>query len=266
MNVSIRQRLKGLTWDLNYTFSKSIDDASGLQTSGSFGTAFILNSLRQKDNRSVSDFDLRHVLNFNSVWDVPIGHGRMFLNNSNKIINGFLGGWQLTSIFRYNTGYPVTSTDVFYDSSGWTTNWNLESYGVRIAPIQTGNNKTSGDGGVPNLFNNPQTAYTSFRSPFPGETGDRNQLRFPGYVSLDAGLAKSFTMPWNEGHKVTIRWDIFNVTNTAIMGGADTSGFKLVDTALGYQPNKGTASSSFGNFTATQGNPRIMQFALRYDF
>ena len=59
--VSVRQRLRSLSWDFNYTMSKSIDDASGLQSSGVFGAAFITNALRLRDNRGVSDFDVRHL-------------------------------------------------------------------------------------------------------------------------------------------------------------------------------------------------------------
>ena len=73
---SLRQRLGGVTWDLNYTFSKSMDDTSGLQNAASFGTAFILNPLRQRDSYAVSDFDRRHIFNFNSVWELPVGRGR----------------------------------------------------------------------------------------------------------------------------------------------------------------------------------------------
>lgn len=105
--LSIRQRFKGLTWDLNYTFSKSIDDASGVQTSGVFGTAFIHNALRAEDNRAVSDFDVRHILNFNSVWELPVGRGKM-LNGMNKIADAFLGGWQISNVLRYNTGFPIS--------------------------------------------------------------------------------------------------------------------------------------------------------------
>ncbi len=50
----------------------------------------------------------------------------------------------------------------------------------------------------------PQAAYNSFRSPAPGETGARNILRGMGFFSLDAGLYKSFSMPWNETHKVHV--------------------------------------------------------------
>ena len=48
--------------------SHSLDDASGLQTSGNFGTALILNPIRQEDNYASSDFDVRHIVNVNGVW------------------------------------------------------------------------------------------------------------------------------------------------------------------------------------------------------
>lgn len=255
-SLSVRQRLKGLTWDLNYTFSKSMDDASGLQTGGTFGSAFILNALRQQDARSVSDFDLTHVINFNSVWEIPLGKGQKFFSGMNKVLNGILGGWQLSTIYRYNTGYPIYG---FFDNSGWQTNWNIRSNGVRLYTYESEPSKTSGTGGVPNLFGNPTLAYQSYRTPYPGESGDRNQLRYPSSFNIDAGLAKSFGMPWSENHKAQIRWEVFNVTNSAQFTG-------LANTALGYNPSKGLPASTFGNFTATQGSARVMQFAFRYDF
>jgi hypothetical protein len=255
-SISIRQRLKGLTWDLNYTFSKSMDDASGLQTGTTFGSAFILNALRQEDARSVSDFDLTHVLNFNSVWEIPIGKGKKLFAGMNKVLDAIIGGWQLSTIYRYNTGYPIYG---FFDNSGWQTNWNVRSNGVRTLDVPTSPNRISGTGGVPNLFSDPTVAYRSYRTPYPGESGDRNQIRYPSFSNMDAGLAKSFNMPWNENHRIQIRWEVFNVTNSAQFTG-------LANIALGYNPSKGSPASTFANFTGTQGSPRVMQFAFRYDF
>jgi hypothetical protein len=251
--VSVRQRFKGLTWDLNYTFSKSIDDASGLQTSGVFGTAFITNALRQSDNRAVSDFDIRHIVNFNSIWEIPVGRGRMFFSNSNKWINGLIGGWQLTSIFRYNSGLPTSSP---VDVGGWPTNWNVRSWATATKAVQT--SPTRGGGTVsPNLFSDPKAFYNSFRSPAPGETGSRNIIRYPGFVALDAGLYKTFAI--GEKVKLQARWEVFNVTNTQhLTGNADVTN--------GLDPQFGAPSASFYNFTAIQGTPRVMQFALRLDF
>jgi hypothetical protein len=255
-SLSIRQRLKGLTWDLNYTFSKSMDDASGLQTGGTFGSAFILNALRQEDARSVSDFDLTHVMNFNSVWELPVGKGQKYFNGMNKVLNGIFGGWQLSTIFRYNSGATIFG---FFDNSGWQTNWQVRSNGTRVTQVNTRPSANSGPGGVPNLFANVVQAYQSYRTPYPGESGDRNQLRYPSFFNLDAGLSKSFDMPWKEGHRLQFRWETFNVTNTARFTG-------LASAALGYNPSRGQPSSTFANFTGTQGPARVMQFALRYDF
>lgn len=253
--VSVRQRMHGLTWDFNYTFSKSIDDASGLQTSGVYGSAFITNALRQRDNRGVSDFDITHVMNFNSIWEVPVGRGKRFLTDSNKWVNGILGGWQIASIFRYNSGLPVSSP---VDLGGWPTNWNVRSWSTPIADIKSSPNR-GGNGKLANLFSDPTAAYNSFRSPAPGETGARNILRGMGFFQLDTGVSKSWGMPWSEKQKITLRWETFNVTNTQFLTGN-------ADVTNGLDPQFGSPGPTFYNFTAIQGTPRIMQFALRYDF
>ncbi len=252
-SFTVRQRVKGLTWDLNYTYSKSMDDASGLQNAAAYGgSSFILNSLEQQDFRSVSDFDLRHIVNANAVWDVPIGKGRTFLSNSNKFVDGLIGGWTMSSIFRYNTGYPFSVSCV----GGWPTNWNRYSFCARgSANTQTSPTKA----GTPNNFSNVTTAYQSFRSPGPGESGDRNHLRFPSYIVLDMGMQKSFGMPWSERQKLSLKVEAFNVTNTQRLTGFNTAN-------LSTDPQYGTPPTNWGNYTGIQGTPRIMQFAIRYDF
>lgn len=114
----------------------------------------------------------------------------------------------------------------------------------------------------PNLFKDSVAAYHSFRSAGPGETGDRNidTIRYPSYVVLDMGLDKRFKLPF-EGHSLQFRWETFNVTNTQRFTG-------LADFEVGLDPQRGVSSPqpSFGNFTAIQGAPRVMQFALRYEF
>ncbi|NOT63810.1 MAG: TonB-dependent receptor [Acidobacteria bacterium] len=258
--LSIRQRLSGVTWDFNYTFSKSIDTGSGLQTGGLFGSTFILNSFNINDNRAVSDFDTRHIINFNGIWDLPIGRGKRFGSGINKAVDAFIGGWQLNGIFRASTGLPYAG---YADETGWQTNWQIRSFNVPTKQLQTGtflNSKASACVNgctLPNLFANPDEVWKSFRTPHPGETGARNPIRYPGSANLDAGLAKSFSMPWDEKHKATFRWDVFNVTNTPVFTGQAAG-------LIGYTGS--SAGPTFGRFTGTRNNARIMQFALRYDF
>jgi hypothetical protein len=260
--LSVRQRYKqSLTWDLNYTYSRSIDNASGLQTSGAYGTAFILNPLRPKDNRAASDFDITHIVNANAIYQLPLGKGRTFFGGAGSLVDGIIGGWQLSGIFRWNSGQFVPASP--FDQAQWATNWNVQSNGVRVRPIET--SPTRG-GGVntpnPNLFADPVAAYRTFRNARPGETGDRNVLRMPSYIALDMGLGKSFNMPW-EGHKLQFRWEVFNVTNTQRL---QLVNITRANFGLDIDPDLGTPPPVWGNLDAIQGSPRVMQFGLRYSF
>jgi hypothetical protein len=256
-SLSFRQRLgETLTYDINYTFSKSFDNASGLQTSGTFGSAFILNPLRPNDNYAVSDFDVRHVVNANFIFQVPLGKGRKFFSGMNSVANAFLGGWQMTGVYRWNTGLP-TSTP--FDAAQWATNWNVQSNGVRRSNINARAVRSTA-----NIFAEPIAAYQSYRNARPGETGDRNVLREPGYSNLDLGLSKTFKMPWGENHSLQFRWEVFNVTNVQYFAVTNVTRGTL---GLGQDSDISQPSSDFGKvFTDIQGQPRRMQFGLRYSF
>jgi hypothetical protein len=261
---SLRQRLRNdLVFDLNYTLSHSLDTASGLQSSTGYGTAFILNPLNPDQNYASSDFDVRHVVNANWLVGLPVGRGRWLGHDMNKWADGVLGGWQLTGIFRWNSGLPVLFG--FFQSDRWATNWNAQSNGVRVRPVVASPGNFNGE---PNLFADPTAALQSFRDARPGEAGDRNVIRGPGYISLDAGLSKSFRMPW-EGHSIQFRWEVFNVTNTQRFDGNTLADQSLTQDPFVFKPE---ANPDFGRFTSTQ-TPlnetkagRVMQFALRYQF
>jgi len=261
MTVTVRQRLKSLTMDFNYTYSHSLDDASGLQNAGAYGSAFIVNPIRQHDWYGSSDFDIRHLITASGVWQMPFGRGRLLGNSMNKGLDAVVGGWQLTGILRYNSGLPETTSP--YDDSRWATNWNVQADVTPTAPISACSSRT----GTPKLFGgcDLKTIYDSFRNAYPGETGPRNWLRLPGYVNADLGLGKSFTMPWSEKQTLQLRWEVFNVANYQPMGGIDTS-----RTGFGIQRDPGLRGinppSNFSNYTSIQGNPRVMQIGLRFAF
>jgi len=265
LQFSLRQRLReDITFDFNYTYGHSLDNASGLQNSTSYGTAFIVNALNPDENYATSDFDARHIINANWVVGLPFGRGKRFFSNSSGFLEQAFGGWQTTGIFRWNSGLPITAAP--FDCCVWATNWNVQSNGVRVQPIQATPTR-NGANGTPNLFSDTIAAYRSWRPARPGEAGDRNVLRAPGYISLDMGLYKSFKLPW-EGHALQFRWEVFNVTNTQRF-----DGLTIADLSLGQDPFLGgNPTSDFGRFTSTQAPlnetkaGRVMQFALRYTF
>jgi hypothetical protein len=259
---TLRQRFgSSFLLDFNYTVSKSMDNSSTLETQRVLSTV-IRSAIDPDLEYSVSNFDVRHSFNANWLMALPFGKGRRFFGDANSVVDSLIGGWQLTGITRFNTGLPVgTPGDI-----QWATNWQSQSDGVRLRDVKS-NPSANVDGG-PNLFSNPLEAYRSFRNARAGEVGDRNlsTIRFPRYFTLDAGLSKSFKMPYAEGHQLQFRWEVFNVTNTQPFG--VVAGLVLLPDPF----NASEPSAEFGNFSGSQtpvGEPRpgrSMQFALRYSF
>ncbi len=259
--LTARERYKDVSMDLNYTWSKSMDNASGLQNSGAYAAGFIMNALRPDDAYSVSDFDVAHMINSNWIYALPFGKGKMWLSQAHPVVEGILGGWEVNGIFRWNSGFPAGDP---YTDGYWPTNWNLMTPGYRLrdpnaAAVKTPKPYADGSERAPNLFYDPDQAYQSYRNAAAGESGDRNILRAEGYVALDLGIRKSFAMP-AEGHKLTFMWDVFNVTNTQRLSN------NFAFTGLGVDPFLSEPDPSWYNITNIQGSPRVMQFALRYDF
>jgi hypothetical protein len=252
---TVRKRFStGDQIEFNYTFSKSIDLASTPESYS--GTAVlagtVINSFNRGLFRAVSDYDARHQWNANWVYGFPFGKGRRFLSGGG-ITNALLGGWQLSGLYRHSSGLPIGIGNGRF----WPTNWNVTGNATQIGPFEDGTNKLAGPppggtGGV-NIFQDPAKAVEAFDYTLPGGVGGRNNVRGDGNFVIDAGLAKSFAMPYSEKHSVQFRWEVFNVTNTARFDPFSISG------SLG-------TLGSFGKYSDTLTLPRVMQFALRYDF
>ena len=271
--LSIRQRLgRSLTFDFNYTLSHSLDDASGVQTGGGFGALFIQNPILQDDWYGNSDFDIRHLINANSIWELPFGRGRKYFSGANNLADAAIGGWRLSGIMRWNSGLPISTP---FDDARWATNWNVQSNTFRTRDFQACPDR--GGLNAPKLFGcDPTGIYRSLRNARPGESGERNTLRLPGYFSLDVGLAKKFKMPW-EGHTLEVRLEAFNITNTQRMGaltggrtgygvGLDPGGAPFGCSGNACVTDPLIPPTIWSNFSGIQGKPREMQFGAIYRF
>jgi hypothetical protein len=257
-NLSLRHALgHGVQFDINYTFSKSIDVGSNAERINVFDTnggnvggfsSQVINSWQPDQLRAVSDFDLKHQINSNWVIDLPVGRGRAFGSGMGRLGDALVGGWSVTGLFHWSTGLPFS----IFPGNGWPTNYDLTGEAVEIG--NPGNVGVHRDAlGDPTMFANSKVAIAAFRQPFPGEGGQRNELRGPGYFGIDAGLDKDWKV--REGQTVSFAWEAFNITNAVRFDAAASSNnFDL------------TTVTNFGVYSSTLTQPRVMQFMLRYSF
>lgn len=256
--LSLRHPLShGVQFDLNYTYSKSIDVGSNAERVNGFesnGIAFnsqVINAWSPNQWRAVSDFDTKHQFNANWVWGLPFGKGRRWGGGSHGIVEAVLGGWGFNGLARWTSGFPFTVGA----GAGWSTNFELEGSSVLTGPKpQTGVFRDSN--GDPNIFRDPGSLGLGngiFRATYPGEAGQRNNFRGPGYFGIDTGVGKVWKP--KESQELRFSWEVFNVTNSVRFDAAEAV---ANESLLGI--------STFGKYIKTLTDPRVMQFGLRYTF
>src|SRR6266436_1540837 len=254
MQVNIQHKMQhGVQFDFNYTFSKSIDISSDATRIGAWSGlgGQVINSWDPNAMRAVSDFDAKHQFNANWIAELPFGRGKPLAGNAHGLVDAIIGGWQLSGLFRITSGLPFNVFNGFQ----WPTNWQLGGNAFLVSPVNTGVFKGADSSGntVVSVFKNGTAAINAFTNPFPGESGARNQVRGDGFFNVDLGLAKRWRMPWSEKQSLQLRWEVFNVTNS--------NRFDVQSIAPELD-----ISSTFGNYTGLLTNPRVMQFALRFEF
>jgi hypothetical protein len=247
----------GLSLDFSYTLSKSIDMGSDAERGTEFnlgGGNFsnITNAWRPYLSRGPSDFDTRHLITADWVYVLPVGRGQKFLGSDSTWADALIGGWQWSGVNRWASSLPFSLVE-----PGWTTDWQIGSFGVVTGKVQM---KKSVVGGAPQVFadpngiNNGTATGSPIRLPYPGEAGQRNNFRADGIFGIDSGLAKSWRL--GEYGALKFDWEVFNVTNSVQFNS---------NTSVPYLGSSLTGGN-LGVYSAMQNAPRRMQFGLRYDF
>ena len=138
---TVRKRMNnGLQFDLNYTLSKSIDLAS----TGEYGTftGFVQNTWNPSQMRAVSNYDTLQQVNANFVYRLPFGRGQRYGTSINKIVDAFIGGWEVSGLYRQTSGLPFT----VINGQRWPTNWEVDANatpnGQPLPPVVSTGNAT----------------------------------------------------------------------------------------------------------------------------
>jgi hypothetical protein len=243
----------GLQFDLNYTFSHSLDNTSQVANSYAYGGyGFICDVTRPRLCRGNSDFDVTNYFNGNFLYQLPFGRGRDFAANIPFWANELVGGWELSGLPSWHTGRPFMANSLAF----------LMSYSNEDPAILTGtlgpmkSHVNVQPDGVVSDFSNPELAYNQYSGPTGFAMGSRNNLRGPGYFNLDLGLGKNFPV-YKERWNLKFRCDAFNALNHPSFSPPSFTG----NMAVAYYP-----SSQFGAIPGTDSSARVLQGSLRLEF
>jgi hypothetical protein len=272
LQVELRRRFSdGLYFQANYTFSKNLTNTVG--TSQGLFEPFLQNQNPELDNQR-ADFDQTHTFNFNGIYQLPFGKGRMFLNQGG-IVDKIFGGFELSGLLQTGTGAPIS----FLDPRGTlnrvgragrqTATSNLTNDQIRalsgvfeengniyfINPsvlLQTQNPATGRFSSTASQgFGQTPFAGQVFFNANPGQTGNigRTLINGPRTFNVNAALLKNIT--FTESMRIQLRMEAFNLFN-------NVNFFNNTQLA-------NINSTTFGQITSA-GAARQIQFAARFEF
>lgn len=231
---------QGLQFLVSYTFSKAIDNGTSgffAAENGPGGDASLQNYYDPNGSRSVSSFDIPHMLSMSGVWEIPVGKGKAFVNTG--VASAIFGNWQLNTVVQLRSGQP----------------YNLEVSGD-VANI--GNDNSFWNYARPNLIGDPTPLHqtpnewynpAAFAAPsFSYGNFWRNVLRTASVYDVDFSVFKN--LPIGERLLISLRFEFFNIFNIQNYGAPDTL---ISDPAA-------------GRITANVLPPRQLQFGLHLSF
>lgn len=216
----------GLTGLVSYTWSKFLQSNQSPAVGGNAGY-----------ERTYSPFNTPQNVAMSGTYELPVGRGRKYLANSNRVVNAALGGWQVQTIIVLRSGTPYTPV-----ISSDRANTGVGGQRPNLNPL----------GGSP-IFNKtlnswfdktkyvvaPQYTYGQIRA---------NTLQSDAFRQYDASVFKSFALPGES--TLSFRAEFFNLPNT----NSFTAPGSTID------------ASSGGVVTSTSIPSRDIQFALKYNF
>ncbi|MCI0620639.1 MAG: TonB-dependent receptor [Acidobacteria bacterium] len=228
---------RGFSVHSAYTYSKSIDYVQEPLFSGG-SNALMQNARDLRQQRGRSDFDYRHRWVTSYIYEVPFGRGKTY------VIDGpashILGGWRVSGVTNLRSGRPFT---IFAGANNSLVG-NRGGLANALADCVQDGSLPADERNVDRWFDSG-----SYSVPTPARFGNcgRNTLDGPGLVNFDFALARSFEY-FGEGRRLEFRWEMFNMFNTPQFG----------------LPGRDRSSSAIGRISTLAGDPRVMQFALKF--
>jgi len=240
--------VQGLMFQQAYTWSKSIDTSSSSgstsSTSGLPNSVAVVTPLLPQLNRGLSTFDIPHNFMTSLVWEIPFG----------KSLTGVpgvaLSGWQVSSIYKLQSGTPFTVV-LNSDRAGTRTDTTGTSLG-QFPDLVVSDNCRTLTNTDPNRW--IKTECFTFPAQFTLGNVGRNTLRKDGISNLDMSFSKTFDP--TESMSLQFRMEFFNILNQTNFSAPNSVIFD----------NQGRTPAAAGRVTSTSTESRRVQFALKLNF
>jgi hypothetical protein len=217
--LSLRRRGGGLTYTANYTYGKSMDNASD-----SGGVRFTdFNPVRTNghvtfgapldEDWSVSTYDVKHSFSASLLYELPFGRNRRFLSDAGRFVNGLVGGWSLSGVGRIQGGVPLVI--VLRDDNRLGIEGNVRAIRPDLVPgVDLYNPQWSRDCPVGQQCE-PYFNPAAFMRPAKGTLGNAprtlDDARWPTMEFLDLSIQKNFTLGGQR--RFQLRVDAINALN-----------------------------------------------------
>jgi hypothetical protein len=237
---------------------------TNVQTDREAGGAPPQNPWNMRAEYTNEEFNYRNKFLIYYIYELPVGRGRKWLSNTNKFVDGVLGGWQVSGVTQYHTGYPISpsfenngstcSATPPTDCIGWFATYPDRAAGVRLyAGQQSGHDTVNGV-----LWFNPK----AYLPPKPWTFGNASPYSIfgPGFGQWDLSVMKSFKLPKGEANHLEFKMDFFNLPNHYSLGNPSTG---IADARDGGTPDPSSGKIYGGNDSYF---PRLIQIGLRLIF
>jgi hypothetical protein len=261
LQTTFRQRAwHGLQYTANYTWSHAMTNSTGFYgvPSVTAASAYWENVYDGHSEYGPAGQDVRNALNWNLVYDLPLGRGRMFGSGMPLVLDEIVGGWKIGLTGVNYSGFPVNISA----TNNTRTNGNSERANhyrpLKIAGRSLTNWFGTDPSAVPcgtkaDSFGNQvvnDNGVCAYGQPGYGQFGTARPTseRAPGFQTYGASVTKDFTV-WHE-HQINFRADADNVTNHASWG----------------NPATNASLTTFGQITSVRSGPRNLQLSMKYHF
>jgi hypothetical protein len=192
-----------------------------------------LNDFDTTLERVISPFDREHAFTSSGLAEVPFGRGRRWGSGWSAPMNALLGGWQVTYIFKAQSGAPIGFgnflfaegkgvNDILADHPTYGQWFNVTAFN-RVSAQQ--------------LVSNVRTQPSRF-----------SEVRGPGYAVVDLGILKNVSLAGRT--QAQFRIEMYNALDRANLG----------------NPSTNVTSTALGTITAQNGLPRQVQLAIKVSF